>query len=120
MLIETEGTHSGLYVAKCAKSECGYLGKSCPPLLLEGNTHQFRVYQFYWNKYIPNSAFQARGTLVAVSLECRSYICLSVSLTDSELEAPNEERPRHVLHVSEVERENQLQESGTYSILIII
>lgn len=86
----------------------------------KGILTQTHVYQFYWNKYIPNLAFQARGTLVAVSFECRSYICPSVSLTDSEREAPNEARPRHVLHVSEIDRENQLQESGKYAIPITL
>jgi hypothetical protein len=32
VLIETEGVHCGKYVAKCANSECGYLGKSQPLL----------------------------------------------------------------------------------------
>jgi hypothetical protein len=40
------------------------------------------------------------------------------SLTDTA--APNEARPRLVLHVSEIERENQLQESSTYSVRLFI
>lgn len=35
-------------------------------------------------------------------------------------EAPNEARPALVLHVSEIERENQLQEAGTYRMTVII
>lgn len=116
MFIETIGTHSGLYVAKCAKNECGYYGQSSPPLTLEGNIHPAScipvlLEQIYSQLGVPGKKYPHRGKFKMSEFP-------PSSLTDFEREAPNEARPQHVLHVSEIERENQLQESSKYDIHI--
>ena len=66
VLIETVGPHSGLYVAKCAKSECGYFGQSSPPFTSEGNTHPVScipvlLEQIYSQLGVPGKRYPRRG-----------------------------------------------------------
>jgi hypothetical protein len=59
---------------------------------------------------VPVKTYPCRGKL---------FLHVSISSTNQDFEGLNEARPRLVLHVSEIERENQIEELGMYSVVLL-